>query len=129
MSPWLVVLVVGAVILVVAGIQITARQIQQFPVDTRNPGSLFETTRASRFTRRPAELEQLYAVVTESLSSEAVAATKLRPLLESLRADAPGSVEPPSGDGGRPRRRRGQALWLEGELVDLERRWGIIDDD
>lgn len=126
MNGWLVLLVVGAAVLVVVGVQITARQIQQFPVDVRNPGSLFETSRARRFTRRPAELSQLYSIVTESLSSDAVAGSKLRPLLDDLRTHAPNDTmaakaAPPT------RRRRSRGLWLEGELADLEARWGIVD--
>lgn len=123
MSPVLVVLVVAAVGLVAFGIQVSARQIQHVPVDSRSPGSLIETSRSHRFTVRPSELEHLRSLVTESLASEAVAVAKLRPLLARLEAEAPNPRRPVAAL--ESARRRPQMHWLEQELAELEQQWDL----
>ena len=127
MSPWLVVLIIAAVVLVGLGLQVSAHQIQRFPVDNRAPGSLVDTRRSRSFTMRPSELEQLHSIVAESLSSEAVADAKLYPMLAQLEADAPGRTgteERAASAGGR---RRSRARGLTRRLVQLEHRWGVTD--
>lgn len=123
MSPILVVFVVAALGLVTFGIQVSARQIQRFPVDGRSPGSLIEASRNRRFVVRPSELEQLRSIVAESLSSEAVAASKLRPLLARLDAEAPNPRQAETAPGSS--RRRSRIRLLEQELTELERRWDL----
>ncbi|MCP4222366.1 MAG: hypothetical protein GY773_03390 [Actinomycetia bacterium] len=121
MSPLLVVLIVVAAILIMVGIQVSATQIQRFPVDNRNPGPVINTTRQNTFVVRPAELEHLHSIVAESLSSEAIARVKLRPLLDELDRMAPGpnqSGPPRTGYG-----RRGRPRALEHDLDQLEARW------
>ena len=111
-----------AVTILVAGLQITAGQLQRFGLDNRSPGPIIESRRTRRFVVSPPELDQLRAEVEESLASEAVAQAKLRPVLSRLRAGAP-NQDPAVSD--QPRSTKRSRLWLEGELVDLERRWGI----
>ncbi len=121
MSSFLIVLIVLAAVLVVVGIQVSASQIQRFPVDNRNPGPIISTKRHDAFVVRPTELEYFHAIVAESMSSEAVARTKLRPLLDELNRAAPGSNQSapaPKGFG-----RRGRQRALEHELDQLEARW------
>jgi hypothetical protein len=121
-SPILVGLVVVALVGVMVGVQVSANQLQRFPVDTRNAGSLLDVTRHSAFTVRPAELDKLTAIVEESLASGTVARAKLGPLLDELGRLAPdtqGRPAPPPGRG-----RRARTRWLDEELTALERRWG-----
>lgn len=127
MSPLLVALVVASIALIGLGMQVSARQIQRFPVDNRNPGPLIDSTTDRRFVVRPAELEQLHSVVEESLASEAVAASKLRPLLRRLDAEAP-LKRTKTGDQ-KSAGRRSRTRLLEQELADLEQRWGLTGDD
>ncbi len=121
MSQLIVVLIVVAAVLVMVGIQVSATQIQRFPVDNRNPGPVINTTRQNAFVVSPAELEHLHSIVAESLSSETVARAKLRPLLDQPNRVAPGSNQsgpPPGGYG-----RRGRQRALEHDLDQLEARW------
>jgi len=123
MSSTLILLVVASVVIIVVGIQVSARQIQQFPVDGRGAGTLLATSRERTFTLQPIELERLQAVVSESLSSETVARAKLWPLLDELERSAPSATTtslPKQGQG-----RRSRTKHLEARLAALEARWGL----
>ncbi len=126
MTVLIVLTSLGAVALLVLGLQVLSRQLQRFPLDHRNPGPLVETSRRRAFVHRPADLDRLHAVVAEARSSPAVAAAKLEPILAELEATAPGDRRPASATDGtrRPRRR---ADPLAGRLAELERRWGVDD--
>ena len=115
-----------AVATLVAGLQITAGQLQRFGLDNRSPGPIIESRRTRRFVVSPPELDQLRAEVEESLASEAVAEIKLRPVLSRLRASAPNQDSAMSD---RPQSTKQTGLWLERELMDLERRWGVEPPD
>ena len=127
-STMLVITLVAAVVFVAFGIQVTARQIQRFPFDTRRPGALIDISRESTWVVNPVELEQLNSIVTESFSSEAVARTKLWPLLDELAHDAPLSIRPTTGSAGsRTGARRARSRQLDERLDELERAWGLSD--
>lgn len=136
MSPVLVLAIVVAVVLIAVGLQVTSRQLQRFGVDSRQPGPLIDTTRRDRWVVRPLELDQLNLVVAESLSSQAVARSKLEPILDRLEAAAPPSptVDRPTaagavvdgGAGGRLQtRRRSRSRRLDDRLARLELAWGL----
>ncbi|MDH3680188.1 MAG: hypothetical protein OEV40_09610 [Acidimicrobiia bacterium] len=124
-SGVLVVTIVAAVLFVAFGVQVTTRQLQRFPVDSRRPGLLVDVTKRTSFVVRPAELEQLTAIVAESLSSEAVARAKLWPLLAQLERDAPHSAARGRHAGPTQTRRRGRSRQLDQRLADLEEAWGL----
>ena len=126
-STFLVITIVAAVVFVAFGVQVTARQLQRFPVDSRRPGALVDVSRESTWVVRPVELEQMNAVVTESLSSEAVARSKLWPLLDELGDDAPASIGFPTAAASRTGARRARSRRLDERLDDLERAWGLLD--
>ena len=121
MTATLVLAVVGALLVIAVGLQVTANQIQKFPVDTRNAGTLVDTIRRNALAVRPAEFDRLTSIVEESLSSEAVARSKLVPLIEELKRQAPTPASTVSGPTRRGRRSR--ARWLADELSELEERW------
>lgn len=117
--------VVVSLLLVAGGVQACSRYLGRFPLDARSPGPIIQSIRSSQFVVRPAELEVMERTVAESLASEAVARSKLDPLLDALHADAPhplpdGRSQLRSGPGDRSRP-------LASELRDLESRWRIHD--
>ncbi len=137
--------IAGAAIVIVLGIQALIAQLRDHGLDARSPGSLFDTTNHQTWVARSAELETLTAVVSESMSSEGVARTKLWPLLDDL-ATAPGPGDqrrdqyggtrsvgdgprlPTRPGGGRrreSRRRRDRRRELSDTLDELEARWGV----
>ena len=125
----LVIAIVAAVLFVALAVQVTARNLQRYPVDARSAGSLVDTSAETSMVVRPVEFEQLAAVVAESLSSEAVARSKLWPLLDELERAAPpsryrrqGSPPEPTG------RRRDRRRILEDRIAALESAWGIDDE-
>lgn len=129
-SGLLVAAIVVAALFVAFAVQVTARQLQRYPVDSRPPGLLIDVTRRTSFVVRPAELDQLHAIVSESLASDAVARTRLWPLLAELERDAPRPVGPVPGEAGSPAgRRRGRSRQLEQRLWELERAWGLQPPD
>ncbi len=129
-SAWLTVTIVVAAIAIAFAVQVSARQLQRFPVDSRFPGALVDITRRTSWVVRPVELEHLNSVVTESLSSEAVARSKLQPMLDELADAAPRRLSKAKpGEASRLAGRRARSRRLEERLDDLERAWGIGEDN
>lgn len=127
-SSGIVMAIVVAVLVVAVAVQLTARHLQRFPVDPRRNGTLFETTRETKWVLRPAELEQLGLIVSESLSSDAVARSKLHPLLDELERAAPGRGDrSTTGAPSTRRHRRDRGRAIEARLAALEAAWGIDD--
>lgn len=124
----LVLAIVLAVVFAAVAVQVTARHLQRYPVDTRRNGSLLETTRETSWVVRPAELDQLTAIVSESLSSEAVARSKLRPLLDELERSAPRRSSSSDAAPASRSNRRSRARFIEDRVTDLESAWGIDDE-
>lgn len=124
-SGLLVVAIVAAALFVAVGVQVSARQLQRFPVDSKMPGLLVDVSKRTSFVVRPAELEQLNAVVAESLSSEAVARSKLWPLLAELERDAPRPLTTTVGAAPTRARRHGRSRQLDQRLAELEEAWGL----
>ena len=127
-STLFVLTIVAAVVFVAFGVQVSARQLQRFPVDSRRPGALIDVSRESTWVVRPVELEQANSIVTESLLSEAVARSKLWPLLDELGHDAPASIRSSTAAAGSlTSARRARTRRLDERLDDLERAWGLQD--
>ncbi|MGI9615263.1 MAG: hypothetical protein ACR2QO_20295 [Acidimicrobiales bacterium] len=124
----LVLPIVLAVVFAAVAVQVTARHLQRYPVDTRRNGSLLETTRETSWVVRPAELDQLTAIVSESLSSEAVARSKLHPLLDELERSAPHRGSTSRASAANRSNRRNRARYIDDRLADLESAWGIDDE-
>jgi hypothetical protein len=126
---WLVLAIVGAVLFVAFAVQVTARQLQRYPVDHRRAGPLVEISKETTWVVRPVEAEQLNSIVSESLSSDAVARSKLWPMLDELERSAPAgrgehAGSTPTGSG----RRRGRLQFLNDRIAALESAWGIDDE-
>lgn len=127
-SGWLTLTIVVAVVVVAFGVQVAARQLQRFPVDTRFPGALVDISRKTSWVVRPVELEHLNSIVTESLSSEAVARSKLQPLLDELGEAAPRRLSKSrAAEARRLAGRRARSRRLEERLDELEHAWGLTD--
>lgn len=117
--------VVVALMLVAGGVQACSRYLGRFPLDARSPGPIIQAARSSQFVVRPAELEVMERTVAESLASEAVARSKLDPILDALHAEAP---HPPPAGFSRSRAAAGdRTRSLHAELSALEARWRIDD--
>lgn len=129
----LVLSIVAAVVFVAFAVQATARQLQRHPVDSRRAGALIDTTRRTSWVVRPVELEQLNSIVAESMSSEAVARSKLWPLMDEIEQAAPSrpiATAAAERAGGRQlggKRSRGRRL--DDRLTELEAAWGLDRDD
>lgn len=123
MSPLMVGLVIAAIVVIVVGVQLTARQMQHYPVNSRGAGSLIDTTRERTLRVTPVELETMRSVVTESLSSQAVAASKLEPLLDELLDNAPGTSNADAAE--RRTGRRARSRQLDVVLTSLEEAWRV----
>ncbi len=70
MSPIIVVGLVIGFIAIAAAVQASARQLQLFPVNPGSAGSLIGTDRQRTFTTTAFELEELRAIVSDSLASQ-----------------------------------------------------------
>jgi hypothetical protein len=124
----LVAAIVAALLFLAVAVQITARQLQRYPLDSRRPGPLIDTSRETTWVVRPVELEQLNSIVAESLSSEAVARAKLVPMLDELERATPAgrdsSTIPATSDTGK---RRSRTRLFEDRIGALESKWEIDD--
>ena len=124
-------LVLVAVGVTAVGLQIVSRLVQRYSIDARRPDPLIDISGSRRYAARPPELERLTGILADSLSSDRIAASHLRPLLESLAADAPRSSRTRGGStdrsaDGSPRRLRKRYL-LDQRLDELEEAWGVVE--
>lgn len=132
MSALVVIGLVVGFVAVVAAVQAAARQLQLFPVNPGSVGSLIGTDRQRTFTTTAFELEELRAIVSDSLASQGVANAKLWPLIAEMKAAAPAPKDASTSlrsasKGVRIGEKRHRADRLETALSELEAAWGITE--
>ncbi|MGF1599653.1 MAG: hypothetical protein ACFCVK_22525 [Acidimicrobiales bacterium] len=125
MTPIEILAVVAALVVVAVGIQVAARQLQETTVDGRSAGGLVERSTTRSATALPAELAELRSIVAESVVSDAVARTKLRPLLAALGPASPAQPVERLAEAGWAGGRRTRIGRIDAEVTALERAWGL----